>query len=101
MTLSPQEVVQGAGARRRLGVDLVIPSVPAHRVLPEAQELLLVSQHAAVVGVADVVRVGQPLHVVVVVAWKRKSEFGKMLKNRQSASGRLCGKCGRGPHSLW
>lgn len=70
----PQEVVQGARTRSRESVDHVIPSVPAHRVLLEAAKLLFVSQHAAVVGVADVIRVGQPGHVVVVAACKRATD---------------------------
>ena len=62
----PQEVIQGAGTRRRLGVDLVISSVPTNWVFPETKELLFVSQHAPIVGVTDVIRVGQPLHIVLV-----------------------------------
>ena len=61
----PEEVIQGAQARGWLRVDLVLSSVQAHRVLPQTEELLLVAQHAAVVGVADVIRVRQPRHIVV------------------------------------
>lgn len=64
----PQEVIQGARTRSRHGADHVIPSVPAHRVLLEALKLLLVAQYAAVVGVADVIGVGQPGDVVVFAA---------------------------------
>lgn len=63
----PQEVIQGAWTWGWLSVDLVISSVPADRVLPETQEPLFVAQHAAVIGVADVIRVCQPLYVVIVV----------------------------------
>lgn len=62
----PQEVVQGAGTWSRLGVDKIIPSVQTNRVLSEPPEFFFVAQHAAVVGVADVIGVSQPLHIVFV-----------------------------------
>lgn len=62
----PQEVIQGTDARGVQGVDLEISSVPANRVLPQTQKLLFVAQHAAILGVTDVIRVCQPLHVVIV-----------------------------------
>ena len=65
---SPKEVVQSAGAGGGLLIDHVVSSVPAHRVLPQTQEALLVTEHASVVRVADVIRVCQPLYVVLVHA---------------------------------
>lgn len=66
----PQEVIQGAQTRGWHGVDFVIPSVPANRVFPETQEPLFVSQHAPIFGVTDVIRVSQPLHIVLVITCK-------------------------------
>lgn len=71
----PQEVIQGARTWGWLGVDLVVSSVPANRVLSETQELLFVAQHATIVGVTDVIRVGQPLHVVPVLTLKTDLEL--------------------------
>lgn len=68
----PQEVIQGAWTGSWLRVNLIIPSIPANRVFSEAQELLFVTQHAAVIRVTDVVRVGQPLHVILIVTYKHK-----------------------------
>ena len=65
---SPKEVVQGAGAGSGRLIDQVVSSVPAHRVLPQTQEALLVTEHASVVRVAVVIRVCQPLYVVIVCA---------------------------------
>lgn len=66
----PQEVIQSAQTRGRLGVDLIISSVQANRVFLETQELLFVSQHAPVSRVADVIRMGQPLHIILVRTYK-------------------------------
>lgn len=63
----PQEVIQGAGTWGWLSYDLVITSVPTNRVLSETQELLFVTQHAAIVRVTDVIRVRQPLDVILVI----------------------------------
>lgn len=68
--VSPKEVIQSAWTRGWLGVDLVISSVPANRVFPETQELLFVAQHTPIFGVTDVIRVGQPLHIVLVLTYK-------------------------------
>ncbi len=72
MNVLPQEVIQGARTRGWLRVDLVISSVQANRVLPETQELLFVAQHATIIGVTDVIRVGQPLHIILVVTYKHQ-----------------------------
>lgn len=69
-TVLPQKVIQSAKTWGWLGVDFVISSIQANRVLLETQELLFVSQNASVVRVTDVIRVGQPLHVVLVCACK-------------------------------
>lgn len=62
----PQEVIESAQARGRLGVDLIISSVQANRVFLETQELLFISQDAPVGRVADVIRMGQPLHIILI-----------------------------------
>lgn len=68
----PQEVIQGALTQGWLGGDLVMASIPANRVLPETQELLFVPQHATIVGVTDVIRVGQPLHVIMFATYNHR-----------------------------
>lgn len=79
----PQEVIQGAQTRGWLSVDLIIPSIPANRVFLETQELLFVAQHAAVVRVTDVIGVGQPLHIVILITCKCQ-EFSICLHKSQA-----------------
>ena len=71
-------VIQRAGAGGGLGSDNVIPPVPADGVLPQAQEVFLIAQQAAVTGVAEVRGVGQPLHVVALSACRgRHTTWGQ------------------------
>ena len=63
----PKEVVQSAGTGCMLFVDCVVPAIPAHGVFSQPQELLLVPQHASILGITDVIRVSQPLHIVIIL----------------------------------
>lgn len=67
---SPQEVIQCAFAWCGLLVDNVIPANPTHRVLSHTQESFLITQHATIFWVTDVIRVRQPLDIITFFAWE-------------------------------
>lgn len=85
--ISPQEVIQGAKTGSRLLVVLIITSIPANRVFSEALERLFVTKHAAVFRVTDVIRVGQPLHVILILTWKHQSGKDQIMFIHQQRGG--------------